>query len=250
MAFFLALIKLKNMYNIKVIVLDFDNCIALNEKTGEGSEDIKDRAWYTVFSDIKPDLLLPVIEEAKNRVRGGKGDRWDIIKIVLTHFGKDVSEEEIWQRSKAFNDIVQSGIANLPIWEDRRKFLGWLSSVWPLYLNTGTTREAILQTLQSLKLSPFFKGVYSRPGTKVSNLREIIAAEKIVPAELVFVDDDHHPALEAAEIVGCRFIGVQTKRFRRHIDVANRFPSINSVYELPKFLNMRAGDMSGLARLL
>ena len=225
------------MDSVRVIVLDFDNCIALDGATGEGSDEIKDKAWFSVFSDIEQSLLHDVIEDVKQRVLGGKGDRWDIIKHVLAHFGKDDSDESTKRRSEIFNDVVQSGIKGLPIWEDARKLMSSLSAVRPLYINTGTPREAAMHSLDALGLAPFFKGVYTRPGTKVANLRDIIAAENVPPSDLVFADDTH-AAYEAANVVGCKFVGVHTKRNKLWQENAQPFPLIRSLHELPKLLGL------------
>jgi FMN phosphatase YigB (HAD superfamily) len=41
---------------ITAVVFDLDNTLLLDPATGEGSEEIKDRAWYRVFSEYNPNL--------------------------------------------------------------------------------------------------------------------------------------------------------------------------------------------------
>ena len=79
----------------KVLVLDFDNCIVLDEKIGTGSEEVKDEAWFTVFPEYSRVELEPVLEQAKKDIAGGKGDRKDIVERVSKHF--NVAEEKIPQ---------------------------------------------------------------------------------------------------------------------------------------------------------
>jgi len=68
------------MTKVKVVVFDFDNCIALNETTGEGSEEIKDQAWFEVFAEYAPETLAPVLKAAQLAIAAGIGDRQDIAK--------------------------------------------------------------------------------------------------------------------------------------------------------------------------
>lgn len=222
------------MRKVKVVVLDFDNCIALDEMTCEGSEEIKDHAWFEVFAEYAPDALAPVMDAAKLAIAGGKGDRKDIVRGVLNHFGWPETEipDEISRRCDRFNVIVQENIKRIRISPSKRDSLAELSGRLPLYLNTATPREAIIETLETFGLTALFKGVYGRPGTKAGNLQAIIAAERVKPDEVLFVDDQPS-AYEVAKEVGCQFVGIRTKRVRLWHEKSQPFPLISSLTELP-----------------
>lgn len=220
---------------IKVIALDFDNCIALAEN-GEGSEEVKDRAWFEVFPEIDRAQLSPVLEEIKQEIAGGKGDRKDIIERVLARFAPaSLTPEEVAKRSDCFNRIVQEGIARISIPTPTRETLALLSRRFPLYINTATPRDAAIESASALKLYPYFKAVLGRPGTKADNLRAIVRTEKTQPHGLLFVDDQQS-GWEAAQEVGCRFIGIRTKR-NTPWTTPQLFPIISSFSELSALLS-------------
>lgn len=219
------------MEPIKIIVFDFDNCIALDEHTGEGSEEIKDRAWFDVFFEYDRETLGEVIAQGKFAIVGGKGDRNDIARHVLEHFkfpAHDLSREVI-ARCNRFDAIVQGEIGELSITPMVRCILRDLSGRFSIYINTATPKESIIKTLQMLDLE-FFKGIYGRPGTKVGNLQEIIVAEGVFANEVLFVGDMQSD-YEAAQAGGCQFIGVRTKRNATWHE-SQPFPVIGSLAEL------------------
>lgn len=221
------------MFEIKVKILDFDNCIALDPKTGVGSEETKDQAWYPTFSNYPEDELTPVLEKVKKEITGGKGDRKDVARAILTHFAWPMAtlEEEIARRCQTFDDVIQEGIRRgVKIPQAVINNLRRLAGEHPMYLNTATPRETIIQTLDFFGLN-FFRGIYGRPGTKVENLEKIIAVEKVSPGEMLYVADAVSD-YEAAQAVGCEFIGVYTKRNTLWHKENQPFRILNSLAEL------------------
>lgn len=219
------------MKPIKVIVLDADNCIFLNEETREGSEEIKDLAWFSVFPEYEHDELGQIVEQVKQEIAGGRGDRNDIARRVLEHFEgpANVKRDAIVDRCARFDSIVQQGISSIAISSATQVELRRLAEQYSLYINTATPRESIVTTLETLGLN-FFKDIYGRPGTKVSNLKDIIHAEGVSADEVLFVGDmqsDHAAACE----VGCHFFGMRTKR-NAAWGSSQPFPILNSLSEL------------------
>ena len=221
------------MKSTKVIILDFDNCVALDERTREGSEEIKDHAWFVVFPEYEREVLHPVLEDSKRRVAGGKGDRRDVARDVLRHFRFSSGDlaAEIEKRCDCFNQTIQEGIKNITLSNTWRQALAELKRCVPLYLNTATPRYTVLQSLEALEVARFFKAVYGRPGTKVENLRSICATESIHPAEALFVDDQPS-GYEAARTVGMPFVGIDTARNDLWRNTPQPFPVILSLSEL------------------
>jgi len=189
--------------DIKVVVLDFDNTIV------KGSEEAKREAWYEVFPDYDTEELNNVLNKANEIIAGGKGDRRDVIKIVLEHFGVgyDEIENEIDKYSELFNEIVQKVIVSIGVKPEDRKAIEVLSRETNLYVNTATPIKNSRESLEALGIIDLFKGIYGRPGNKVSNLNEIISIENIRPSELLFVGDQKSD-LDAAKEVNCKFVGV------------------------------------------
>lgn len=194
----------------RVLVLDFDNCLVLDPHTRVGSEELKKSAWFTVFP-YEPAVLSQVIDEANQKNAGGRGDRRDVVRLVLEHFAGKASDNEITRYCDLFNKEVQARILQIGVSRDTRDTLAQLYELEiPLYINTGTPTVPIEQSLKTLGIFYFFKGVFGRPGNKEENLLRIIANEGVEPDQVIFVDDSAK-AWEIAQRVGCRFVGMQTK---------------------------------------
>lgn len=225
------------MSGIKVLVLDFDNCLILDQKTRKGSEELKDSAWFEVFPEYDPDVLKSVIEAAKKDFAGGKGDRNDLVISLCHHFGIDESKikEESIKRMNHFDEVVQRGIKEIGIPRKTREFLSDLLSKIPIYLNTATPTENVLESLKLLGLEKIFKRIYGRPGIKLENMKAILASEPVNPNEVLFVDDQES-GHQIAEEVGCKFIGIHTAKNKVWHNSLQPFPIIYSLHELSNFL--------------
>ncbi|NUM25438.1 MAG: HAD family hydrolase [Candidatus Buchananbacteria bacterium] len=229
--------QLKPPSSIKVIVFDFDNCLVLDEKTKTGSEEIKDQAWFEIFSEYDRKELEAVLDQAKKIVVGGAGDRNDIAQQILRHFNHPEATlaASAIKKCDLFNQYVQKRIGEVIITPATRKTLSELASQYPLYINTATPRDAALESLKILNLISFFKEVFGRPGTKVDNLQKIIAAESVNPMQVLFIDDQPG-GWDAAQTVGCIFAGIYTAKNKLWQNEKQPFPLVNSLTELPALL--------------
>lgn len=225
---------------MRVLVLDADNCIFLNDKTGRGSEEVKDEAWYLVYPEYSREQLDAAMKAAKENLSSfaaGKADRQDLVREVCRYFNvpeKQV-EDEIVQRCDVFNRVVQKGIREIGISEQTRTVLAELARRMPVYVNTATPLEAVIESLEALGLFSLLKGVYGRPGTKLSNMQDIIELECVDPIEVLFVDDQP-TGWAVAQEVGCRFVGIYTARNTAWHETLQPFSIIRSLAELPAFV--------------
>lgn len=224
--------RMKLIDKIKVIILDFDNCLVLDPVTRKGSEEVKDKAWYGVFPEYNPEELGAVIEEAQRQIAGGKGDRKDIVRLVSEHFGvpKEKIPAEIESRCQAFNEVVQVGVLRVGVSPDNRRAVKTFSRMMPVYINTATPKEQSLESLAALELTGF-TDVYGRPGTKVGNLKEIIAREKVSASDVLYIADGESD-WQAAQEVGCQFVGISTARNTAWQEKPQEFPTVNSLLEI------------------
>jgi HAD superfamily hydrolase (TIGR01549 family) len=223
---------MKLLEKVKIIILDFDNCIILNPKTKKGSEEVKDEAWFKIFPEYDPKKLETVVKEAQKQIAGGKGDRKDVARLICEHFGvpKEKIPDEIKRSCESFNTIVQKGILEIGVSSDNRRAIGTLSKKMPVYINTATPKEQSLESLAALKLSGF-TDVYGRPGNKVENLKAIINREKINPSEVLYAGDAESD-WQAAQEVGCQFVGISTARNTAWHNQSQKFPVVNSLSEI------------------
>ena len=230
------------MGQIKAVALDFDNCIILDWETRKGSEEVKDEAWFKVFPEIPRMELEPELEKIKQRIVGGKGDQWDVAWHIILMFSSRLTPRtdgvpmhtitEPHFRCTTFNNHVQEGIKEIGVSEIVRQTLAALSKTVPLYINTATPTDAVLQSLDNLALTKYFKSVLGRPKSKAENLSTMLLSEDLArPTELLFVGDQESDLI-AAQKIGCRFVGMQTARNTAWYNTPLPFPLIFSLAEL------------------
>ncbi|MDD4937790.1 MAG: HAD hydrolase-like protein [Candidatus Shapirobacteria bacterium] len=217
----------------KVLVVDLDNCLFLDEKTRKGSEEVKDEAWFDVFSECDRKKLELVLDKIETELAGGKGDRKDIVLKVCKFFDLPETEKDIEKRCKFFSEIVKKGILKIGVSNDNKKALDLISKKIPIYVNTATPKDQAKDILRDLDILKFFKDIYGRPETKMENMRLIVEREKIKSEECLYVDDQESGCLIAKKI-GCNFIGMQTNRNSKWNNNIVSFPIIYSLLEIVK----------------
>jgi FMN phosphatase YigB (HAD superfamily) len=217
----------------KLLILDLDNCLFLDSKTRKGSEEVKDEAWFKVFSEFNRSLLISILDQAKKDISNGKGDRKDIINSVLSGFGLGNSKKELLSRYRLFNKIVKEGTIKIGISSDNAKALELIKI--PIYANTASPKNQAEKILRDLNVLKFFKGVYGRPKTKRENMDLIFKNENLYPVDVLYIGDQESDFSLANE-AGCKFIGMHTLRNTNWTKNINEltFPIIYSLLEIVK----------------
>jgi phosphoglycolate phosphatase len=80
-----------------------------------------------------------------------------------------------------------------------------------LFINTGTPTRDVIPLLRARGLSRFFTGVFGIPGSKVDNLRQIMARTHTRPCEVLFVGDSMDD-LAATKATGVWFVAIDAER--------------------------------------
>ncbi|MEK7169834.1 MAG: HAD-IA family hydrolase [Patescibacteria group bacterium] len=219
-----------SLANVTAIVFDFDNVIALG-KDGTGSEEIKDAAWPEVFGADWERVRneFPVFLK---KWSGGKGSRFAIARDALLHVGfSGDTEKEVRRLCEDFNQRVQEGILKLGVLPETLEFLEALSKHFPLFINSATPAQAMEETLEKLGIKNLFTEVYGQEGGKEESIRRAMrAVGETDPERIVFVGDSGTD-FEAAKKVGCRFIGVATKR-NMWEETPQSFPLVTAISEI------------------
>lgn len=220
--------------NISAMVFDFDNVIVL-KVDGTGSEEVKDAAWPEVFGEDWK-RLAGAFPAMVKRWSGGKGSRFDIVRDALAHLGfQGDLEKEVRKLCEDFNRLVQEGIVEIGVAPGARAFLKTLSKRLPLFINSATPTSAMNETLERLGIKHLFREVYGQEGGKAESIRRAMAVMSATdPKQILFVGDSPTD-YEAAKTVGCRFIGVGTKR-NKWKDAPQPFPVISGTHELEPFV--------------
>lgn len=216
----------------KVLIIDLDNCLFLDEKSRTGSEEVKDEAWFKVFPECERNKLKLVLDLIKQEVVGGKGDRRDIVFRLCDKFRLANSEENIDSHCNLFGKIVKDSILKIGVSCNNSKALELISKEIPIYANTATPKDQAKEILKELNLLKFFKGIYGRPKTKMENIKLILEKEKVDAKECLFVDDQER-GWQISKEIRCNFMGMHTYRNVLWHDKSKlTFPIIYSLLEI------------------
>lgn len=194
---------------IKTIVFDFDGVLV-------DSNSLKRDAYFELFDD-KEGISRSMIESTWKEKGGNIITRFEFLGQIFSKLNRPESERDIFVKSYAdkYNEIVQSEIAAGGLAKGVRELLAGLSVKYHLFINSATPDFALIRTVKKLGIAKFFKGVYgvdmigfkSVTDSKITNLKNILALEKIVGNETVYVGDGDVD-LKAALSCECYFFGI------------------------------------------
>lgn len=220
-----------------VISFDFDGVFVLDSDTV-----FKPEAWHVTFGDYigRYEFFL---REAQLMFGYGKpGGRVEIIRYVLKRLGEsgDGLNAAVERISRAFDDYVQAKILEAGLAQGALETLEELIRRGAaLYLNSGTATAALHASAHNLKIDRFFDGIFgstSEPagGGKVENLHHIAKREGILPSEILVIGDGESD-YNAAQELGCKFIGVSNK-WNRWDKLQKPFPVVIDLQEVLQFI--------------
>lgn len=103
-----------------------------------------------------------------------------------------------------FSALIMEAVLACPFVPGAEEFLRGASM--PLYVISAMPLYELKLIVEKRGLAGRFKGLFGSPGRKADQLRELLAAEKLSPSELVFIGDAENDRKAAAE-AGVPFIG-------------------------------------------
>ncbi len=184
----------------QVIVFDFDGVIV-------PSEEIKVQGYTSIFSEFGEYAPVEAIEDARREFAGTTGNRFDIIRSIFQRIGSKDVEAHTEEYAARYGKIVKERIEMLEVNPDIRQILEQLHLHYPLYINSNNPDHPLKDTLHSLGIELYFKGVFGSSKKKVQNLQEIARLENARPKDILFIGDGDGD-FSAAEEFGCGFIGI------------------------------------------
>lgn len=174
---------------------------------------------------------------------GKRGGRKEIFGYVFEHLG--VPHERIpavvEEAASVFDTYVQKKIREAGLVPGAQEMLEQLASMpVSLYLNSGTATQALQTSARTLNIDHFFKDILgSTPephgGSKVDNLTYIATQERVEHSEVLMVGDSSSDR-EAAEALGCPFVGVANK-WNGWSKQRVEFPLVDHLQEIPSLLD-------------
>jgi phosphoglycolate phosphatase-like HAD superfamily hydrolase len=176
---------------IRCVVFDFDGTVVL-------SNDIKREGFFAVVSAI-PDGLSRMAAILSNP----PGDRYAIFDRFAVETGASTSD-----LVDSYSSWCEERILQCPERHGAERVIPTLRAAgMKVHLNSATPTAPLRSIVTRRVGVDFFDGVHGGHGEKAGNLKVILALEGIRPDELVMIGDGTDD-WDAANIMGCRFIGV------------------------------------------
>jgi phosphoglycolate phosphatase-like HAD superfamily hydrolase len=155
--------------------------------------------------------------EAFHYANGGMSRFEKLERIYADILHQALNDQTRAQLAESFARIVYAEILACPVVDGVRELLEQLAPVVPLFVASATPEMELRQILAARDMAQYFKRVFGYPTRKSDALRAVVrSSEGLRPDQVLFIGDAQADA-DAANEVGCRFIG------RSHADGSNAF---------------------------
>lgn len=190
---------------IRCVVFDFDGVLVQSNAA-------KRRAYFDIFAATAG--TAPLVERALRECRGS--NRYQVIGHVLEQLraagrgpGGQAGAAAIQHYAALYNRITEDHASTCPEVPGAAQTLHSLAARLPLYVNSATPGEPLGRIVERRGWREYFRGVLGGPQSKLENLNEILARERLGPDEVLFLGDTQGD-WEAAARCGCRFCAVRS----------------------------------------
>lgn len=214
------------------VVFDFDGTLV-------DSNHIKRQTFYDIVQPYDPEgtSVTRILQQFPEKDRYGIFE--EIIK-TLANQGSLPSNldpnilKDHWAQS--YTAQCERAIAECEEVPGASQALDWLATQdIPLFVNSRTPKDTLQHLLAARNLSKYFEGVYGAPARKSQNLQYIQSLGNWHSHDTIFVGDSEDDQ-EAAQEVGCQFIGVLLHQKSRFKSLPNT--RITNLYQLRHQLNV------------
>jgi phosphoglycolate phosphatase len=187
------------------VVFDFDGVLV-------DSNAVKRQAYFDIFASLGSRAEPAVREVLDGDV---DGDRFQMIRRMLTRLDDEevlvspaALETLVVQYAERYNDICEEHAATCPEVRGASAAIARLAETHPLYISSATPEAPLRRIVERRGWSRFFRDVLGRPRSKAENLRVIMEREGLAGADVMVVGDGRRD-LDAARLVGARFVGIR-----------------------------------------
>jgi phosphoglycolate phosphatase-like HAD superfamily hydrolase len=149
---------------------------------------------------------------------------------VYELMGQPGDVEMVQTLARQFSEFVVRRVVACPDVPGARAFLDEFSPQVPLYISSVTPQDELRTIIRARGIDSFFVEVFGDPPCKkLDAIRAVLAREKLLPAEVIFVGDsvsDYRTAMETGlEFVGrgsgLPFDGINIKLYRDLYEIAD-----------------------------
>lgn len=212
---------------LRLSVFDFDGVLIDSNRA-------KYQAWFEIYA------TRPVHEqEALRTVLATKREasRYDILAAITEAFGLAMAERERYVQEMAarYQDEIRAKL--LVVYDATiEPALTMLATSCELVISSATPTTGLRQTVEALRLTPWFQQVLGSPPDKIERLRGLMEERGLTPQEVLVVGDGESDRASALAH-GCHFVGIPNEF--NHWTEADGIDLLSSVHALPTFLQER-----------
>ncbi len=179
----------------RVIILDFDGVVI-------ESNDAKTRAFRRVFARF-PEHAGAMMAFHDANIPLGRFHKFDHLLELLGRTGDIGLRDEI---AADFTRLVQEEMQSVPLVAGVESFFEKITPRLPVYLASVTPAAELESIMDRRGLRAWFRGVYGcPPWTKPDAIRDVIARERLSPADALLIGDSSGDQ-NAAEETGVGFL--------------------------------------------
>lgn len=180
---------------IDTIIFDLDGVIL-------ESSDIKTRAFARLFAGY-PDHVAEIVNYHIDNMGISRYVKFRyIFENIICQPLETRQEEEL---GSCFTELVLEEVLSAPYVDGVLDFIKLNYNKYKLYIASGTPEEELKQIVKVRAINQYFLGIYGTPKSKVDIISDIMNANGLKPADIVFVGDARSDRL-AAEKTGVNFV--------------------------------------------
>lgn len=184
--------------SLQCLVFDCDGVIL-------DSVPVKTRAFGRVMEPFGPEARDRFL--MYHKVHGGvsryKKFEWFFTEVL----GKTITPQESEDMGNLFSEYALDELRRCELVPGIQETLDSWHGKLPMFICSGAPHEEVQAVLRERGLDRYFNGIYGSPPAKAVLLGQIVAGQKLDPADVLMVGDAPTDR-DAAEIVGTQFYGV------------------------------------------
>lgn len=181
---------------IKSILWDFDGVIA-------ESVDVKGFAFREMYLKFGEDIADKVLAHHMNN---GGVSRYQKFRDWHKKFlNIELTQDEVNSLAQDFSELVVAKVVASPMIAGVKEFLESNKILLDSYIISATPEDELKRIVEKMNLSPFFKGVFGSPKSKVDHINSLVEKKIITKESSVFIGDSIND-FNAAEKTNLKFI--------------------------------------------
>ncbi len=204
---------------VRTIILDFDGLLVeSNQEKMQAFEDL-----FVLYPEYQAAMMAYHLENYSL-------PRHLKFEYYVSELMGQPNTELLQTMSRQFSELVMRRVIACLEVPGTQSFLDEFFGQVPLYVSSVTPQDELQQIIQQRGLSSYFSAVFGDPPCRKSEaIQTVLAREKLLPVEVLFIGDsasDYRVATEAGLVFigrdsGLSFAGIETEIYQDLYEIAD-----------------------------